>query len=102
VLQTEGAVRFVSFLGKPAVIRDDEITVIRQFLNDHLVVQVEKITFHVNEKVRITGGPFMKLEGSVLEVKSRTVRVLLPSLGFALVAEINRSNVDRMLLARHR
>ena len=100
VLQAQGVVGFVSFLGRPAVIRDEEIDIIRKFLEDHPKVQVERMSFHVNEKVRIIGGPFMSLEGSVMGVKSRTVKILLPSLGFALVAEIDRSNVDKMLLSR--
>jgi transcription termination/antitermination protein NusG len=94
VVQTDGVLKFVTYLGKPAVIRNEEIDLIKQFLKDHQNIQVEKIGFSVNDQVRFVRGPLMEQEGSVLEVKNRTVKVLLPSLGFALVAtEI--SNIEK-------
>jgi hypothetical protein len=38
----------------------------------------------------------MMREGNVLEVKHKTVKVLLPSLGYTLVAEIEKVNVERV------
>jgi transcriptional antiterminator NusG len=102
VRQTEGVINFVNFLGKPAVIRDEEISVIRQFLNDYQHVQLEKIELHINEKVTVTGGPLMMQEGIVVQIKSRTAKVLLPSLGFALIAEIDKSNLGKLPLLAQR
>ena len=50
-------------------------------------------TFNVNDRVRVVSGPFMQMEGDVLEVKHKTVKVLLPSLGFLMTAEIEKSNL---------
>ncbi len=52
---------------------------------------------HLNDKVRIISGPLMMREGNVLEIKHKTVKVLLPSLGFTLVAEIEKGNVEKAL-----
>ena len=94
VLQTDGVLNFVNYLGKPAVIKDEEIAIIRQFLKDYRNIQVEKIDLNVNDQVKIISGPLMEQEGSVLEIKHKTVKVLLPSMGFALVA-IEISNVEK-------
>jgi transcription antitermination factor NusG len=96
VLQTDGVLGFVTFQGKPAVIRDEEIEIVKQFLKDYEQVQVEHIdvSVYVNDKITILNGPLMQQEGQVMEVNNRMVKVMLPSLGFALVA-IDKSNLAK-------
>ncbi|MEJ7768089.1 MAG: UpxY family transcription antiterminator [Chitinophagaceae bacterium] len=96
VRETAGVLNFVYWLQKPAVIRQEEIDVIRRFMNEYQSVQLEKSTVNLNDKVRIIGGPLMLREGNVLEVKNKTVKVLLPSLGYTLVAEIEKANLEKV------
>lgn len=96
VRETSGVLNFVYWLQKPAVIRDEEIDVIKRFMNEYHNIQLERATVNLNDKVRIIGGPLMMREGNVLEVKHRTVKVLLPSLGYTLVAEIQKMNLERV------
>src|ERR1700712_924872 len=67
VRETAGVLNFVYWLQKPAVIREEEIDVIKRFLNEYHHVQVERSTVNLNDKVRIIGGPLMMREGNVLE-----------------------------------
>jgi len=94
IKQTEGVLNFVYWLGKPAVIKDEEIEAIRFFMRTHSHVQLEKIDVNISDRVRITGGPLIAFEGDVLEVKNRTVKVFLPSLGYAMVAEVDKSRIE--------
>lgn len=94
VRQTEGVINFLYWLGRPALIKDKEIEVIKRFMNDHDNVQLRKISVSLHDKVRITNGPLMMREGNVLEIKHKTVKILLPSLGYTLVAEIEKTNVQ--------
>jgi transcription antitermination factor NusG len=94
ITNVEGYINLVYWLKKPAVIRSEEIDAIKKFLDDHDQVHLEKVNVNLDDQVRIVGGPFMELEGKVVEIKSRTVKVLLPSLGFALVAELDKVNIQ--------
>jgi len=94
VKQTDGVLNFVYWLGKPAVIKNEEIDVIRQFLSENEHVKLEQIEVNVNDRVKIINGPFKYWEGSVTEIRPKSVKVLLPSLGYALVAEIPKSRVE--------
>lgn len=94
VLQTDGVLNYVSWQGKPAVIRDSEIEAIKNFLLEHSNVTLEKLHIDVNDKVRITHGAFMEHEGIVMEVLGKSVRVSLPTLGYILTAEISKSHVE--------
>lgn len=96
VRQTDGILNFVYWLGKPAVIRDEEIDAIKRFLKDHDNVQVEKVFLNENDRVRVLSGPLMLREGNVLEVKNKTVKVMLPTLGYTLVAELDKGNIEKL------
>lgn len=96
VKQTDGVINLVYWLGKPAVIKDAEIAAIRRFLNDYHNVQLERATVNVSDTVRIVQGPLLSMEGSVVEVMTHTVKVLLPSLGFTMTAQVQRSHIEKI------
>ncbi len=93
VRMTDGVINFIYWDGKPAIIRDKEIQVIRQFLNEHENVALVKVDFRPGQQVRITAGPLMDLEGRVLELKNKVAKVLIESLGYMLVADIEKNKL---------
>lgn len=86
IKQTDGVVNFVYWLGKPAVVKDNEIDVIKKYLNSSYAVTIEKINVNINDTVRITSGPLMQQEGNVIEVQGKSLKILLPSIGYAIIA----------------
>jgi transcription antitermination factor NusG len=94
VLKTPGVLNFVYWLGKPAVIRAEEIEQIKAFSGTHYNVQVQKAPLEIQDKVRIVSGALLRQEGTVVEVNNKTVKVLLPSLGAALLATVEKQNVE--------
>lgn len=95
VRQVNGIINFVNFMGRPAVIRDLEIATIKQFLNDFNNIKVQKLDFHVNDRVKVVGGPFMNMDGNITEIRNKTVKVSLPSFGYVLTAEFSKANLER-------
>ena len=100
IKQTDGILNFVYWLGQPAVIRDEEIDAVKQFLDEYHNVQLEKINVNIHDRVRISSGPLMAREGDVIEVRSKTVKVQLPTLGYALTAEVEKANVEVIQMSR--
>lgn len=94
VKQVSGIINMVYWLSKPAVIKDREIQAIREFLDEYKNVRLEKTNVNVNDLVRVVSGPLMEYEGNVIGVKTNTVKIVLPSLGYLMVAEVDRSNVE--------
>jgi transcription antitermination factor NusG len=88
-----GIINVIYWLGKPAVIRDSEIEVIKRFLCEYVNIRLEKRSIAINDKIQILGGPLVELEGKVLSIGNNTVKVALPSLGYMMFAEIETSNV---------
>jgi transcription antitermination factor NusG len=96
IRQTEGVINFVYWLSKPAVIQNEEINLIKRFLSEHSHVTLEKTTVQVNDRIRILSGPLMEREGNILEVRHKSIKVQLPSLGYALVVEVEKSNIENL------
>ncbi|MBS1602948.1 MAG: UpxY family transcription antiterminator [Bacteroidetes bacterium] len=92
--QLDGVMNYVYWLKKPAVVREEEIRIIQRFLNDYQEVQVERTSVNVNDVIRITEGPFMEKQGNVVEIRKNTVKVSLPNLGYTIVAEVKKSNIE--------
>ena len=93
VRMTNGTVNFVYWDGKPAVIKEKEITAIKRFLDEYENVEARPAALAINQRVRITNGSLMDQEGKVLDVRHKTARVAIDSLGYILIAYIDRTKL---------
>lgn len=94
VKKIPGILNFVYWLGKPARIRDEEIDVIRKFLNEFNDVQVEAKGFVVNTEVRIKQGVLMNYKGIVVEVLGNRAVVKIDTLDLQLSAHFDKKNLE--------
>lgn len=94
VKSVNGILNFVYWLGKPAVIRDEEIDIIRKFLNEFNDVQVESKGFVVNSEVRIKQGVLMNYNGIVIEVLGNRAVVKIDTLDLQLSAHFDKKNLE--------
>jgi transcription antitermination factor NusG len=101
VRMTNGVVNFVYWNGKPANIKDKEIVTIKRFLDEHENVEVVKMELNAGDTVQVIAGPMMDKEGKVLEVKNKTVKVCIDSLGYMLIAYIDKSKLLAVQQTNH-
>jgi transcription antitermination factor NusG len=93
VRMTDGVVNFVYWNGKPALVKDKEIQAIKRFLDEYENVEVVKVDLAVEERVRVIAGPMMDQEGKIIEIKNKTAKVCIDSLGYMLIANIDKSKL---------
>lgn len=93
VRMTPGVINFVYWEGKPAVIKEKEIATIRRFLDEYENVELQTMSIKVDQRVKVAHGPLMDQEGKVLELRHKTAKVAIDSLGYILVAYIDRSKL---------
>ncbi len=93
VRMTPGVVNFVYWDGKPALIKEKEINAIKRFLNEYENVEVQPMKLEVNQRVKVTKGPLMDREGKIMSVHHKTVKVAIESLGYMLIAHIERTKL---------
>ena len=68
VRTVNGVVNYVYWLGKPAVVKAEEIETIRKFLNDYDEVEAIPLKLSENALVTIRQGAFMDKEARVMKV----------------------------------
>jgi len=89
-----GVVNFVYWLGKPAVVKPEEIEIIRMFLLEYQEVEAVPLNLKENTRVKILRGIFMNKEAMVKKVSHNKVQVIIESIGYSLLAVVNRSNLS--------
>lgn len=93
VRMTNGVINFVYWNGKPAVIKEKEINAIKRFLDEYENIEVKPMELKINQRVVITGGPLMDQEGKVIGLRPKIAQVAIDSLGYILIAHIERTKL---------
>ena len=94
VRYVNGVVNFVYWQGKPAVIRDFEIEVIRKFLNEYNNILAKPFELKPEMMVKIQRGVFMDKNAKVIKIEGNRVQVNIESIGYSLVASVDKSNLS--------
>ena len=84
VFQSAGAVRYLFWLGKPAIVRDEEINIIKKWLAKPDGAELTVAPFQIGEKITLESGPFAAQEAIVQEVNSTHCVLVLESIGCVL------------------
>jgi transcription antitermination factor NusG len=96
VRMTAGVMNFVYWQGKPAIIPAREIETIRKFLNEYENVTAEPIQLKESGRVTIRQGLFMDHEAKILKIEGNKVKVVIESIGYSLVASIDKKNLSTL------
>lgn len=80
VFEVQGVVRYLFWLGKPAVIRDEEITALREGLQG-IMSSVAITAMKPGDSIEISHGPFQGREGIVQQVEHHQIQLVLKELG---------------------
>lgn len=81
VFDVPGVVRYLYWLGKPAVAYDREISMLKESLSlPYSNIKIED--FKTGKKLVIPSGPFKESVGTITKVSSKYVTVALEQLGF--------------------
>lgn len=84
VFQSTGVVRYLFWLGKPAIVRDEEIAIIKKGLEEPNRYEVSLHPFKVGDTIALESGPFSNQAAIVQEVNKTHYVVVLESMGCVL------------------
>ena len=96
VLSTMGVVRFLYFEKKPAIIRDNEIELIRKYLGlSYTNIQVVDLgPIKPQTKVTVNNGLFMGQRGEVVKADKKSVYVRLDSINMMMIVEFKLEEIS--------
>lgn len=90
----DGILNYVYWLGKPAVVREEEIDTIKKFLQEFNDVEVINASLDTNDTVLVKQGVLMNYKGIVLEVMGNKAKVNIESMGLSLSAVFDVKNLE--------
>jgi transcription termination/antitermination protein NusG len=93
VRQIDGVISLLYWMGKPAIVKNDEIEIIKEFLEDHQNVELERTQIDTNDTAHIIDKPIYSVDGKVFALKNKTIKVNLPSLGYTMIAKIEDESI---------
>lgn len=97
VFGVPGVVRYLFWLGKPAVVREEEIQYLRQILgiygHEHIAVR----EFDVNDRIKVKGGGFDSLEGEIVEKRGSKLQVFMEALQVVVYVDLRSANVEKIV-----
>ena len=93
-LGVRGIIKYVSFNGKPAIIKDEHIESIKKMMVGEIQVH-EGVNLVAGARIRITEGPFTGAEGILQKVNGRSrLFVLIECLNRSVSVNIQRGMVS--------
>ena len=88
VFDAPEVVSYLFWLGERAVVKDEEINVIRKWLECDDVDEARIDVLNAGDKITISKGAFKNQEAIIKEVGKKTMRLILPKLGCVLQVKI--------------
>lgn len=82
--QVSGVVRYLFWLGKPAIVKDQEIEIIKKSLTAPNLSEISVSTIQVGDKIKLESGVFTNQNAIVKEVSNNYYILVLETLGCVL------------------
>ena len=82
VFLSRGAIRYLYWLGKHAIVKDKEISTIKEWLTDDAAISISQ--YNVGETIKVNSGPFLNHDAVIKEVTNSHYVLILESLGCVL------------------
>lgn len=79
-----GVVRYLFWLGKPAIVRDEEIVLIQKNLNATNIADISVTSMQVGDRIKLDSGAFSNQNAIVQEISKTHYILVLESLGCVL------------------
>lgn len=87
IFDIPGAVRYLFWLGKPAIVKEEEITAIKNWLSNPDFFEIKVDGWQKGDKIVLESGPFITQSAVIQEVKQNHYILVLESLGCVLKVE---------------
>ena len=82
VFLSRGAIRYLYWLGKHAIVKDKEISTIKEWLTEDAAISISQ--YNVGETIKVNSGPFLNHDAVIKEVTNSHYVLILESLGCVL------------------
>jgi transcription antitermination factor NusG len=94
ILNDPSVFRTVCWKGRPAKIRDEEIELVKRVIGDPGVDDLRMEALQPGDRVEVTGGELMNMNGVVVMVKGNRATILLESMHCNMTFAVDRAMLE--------
>lgn len=91
--QVKGVLSLLYWLGQPATIDNDDINAIREFATNYKDIALERLDVNLKNNEGFIDNMLLTMDGKILMIKNRTIKINLPSLGYTLIAQVEDKDI---------
>ncbi len=91
VFAVPGVVRYLYWLGKPAVVKDSEIKTIKDWLDNDKVEDISTDHLSPGDRITIANGNFKGQEAIINEIGKKRLRLILKNMGVVVNVKISEA-----------
>lgn len=88
VFEVTGVVRYLFWLGKPAIVKEEEIQTIRDWVENDNVMEIVVADFSPGDRITIPNGVLKDQEVLIKDVGNNKMRLVLLGLGCTVTVKI--------------
>ena len=86
VFNIPGVIRYMFWLGKHAIVKDDEVKSLRSILTQNNIINQDSIDLKVGKKINVPG--FENQSGIIKKISTNKIWVVLKNLGYVIKLKI--------------
>ena len=96
VFSIPGVVRYLYHCGKPAIVRDKEMALLKSWLMEYDHESIQAGQFNRSDKIRIRSGALIDQKAEVLESSGNYALLYLESLGLQVKLDLRKNIVEKL------
>lgn len=90
LIKVEGVTRYISFSGRPVQVRDNEIELLKEFLENDSNIDVIDGIPKVGKQIKFTKGIFKDYEGKIVKINRKNqIAIEIESIGKSIVVNFD-------------
>lgn len=95
VFGVAGVVRYLFWLKKPAIVKQKEIDIIKDLLNDFDHALLEVVDFQINDSIVINSGVFSGTDALITNRQGKKLIVKIESLKMSISIDLNTNKIKK-------
>ena len=95
IFKIPGVVRYLYHCGKPAIVREKEIGLLKDWLNEYSHESIETSGYQAKDKVVLRTGALMDQTAEVVSFSGNYITMKLDSLGLQIKVDLRKNIVEK-------
>lgn len=88
VFEVTGILRYVYWLGKPALVQDKEIETIREWVEGETTEKIVVEGLNPGDRIKLKSGVFKDKQAKIIDIGKNTMRLILTDIGFTVTVKL--------------